>query len=181
MVKLGGTLKKVRHEKGLTLDDVAAKCGYSKALISRIENNNVSPSIYSLSRIAAALDLTLYDIFASTPSDTVVCRRANRQRFRVETGNFELEILAPYPGDSAMLPILYSGAPGSHSSERNSERAGQEWAIVLEGKVEVTVGARKHLLNKGDSIYFNSGLPHRYVNVGKAPAKGICVTTPPNY
>ncbi|MBI5117508.1 helix-turn-helix transcriptional regulator [Candidatus Poribacteria bacterium] len=181
MVKLGGALKKARLEKGLTLDDVAAKCGYSKALISRIENNNVSPSIDSLSRIAAALNLTLYDIFASAPDSTIVYRKASRQKFKVEDGNFELEILAPYPSNSTMLPIMYSGKPGSHSSERNSERAGQEWAIVLEGEVEVTVAGEKYLLKKGDSIYFNSGIPHRYENVGRTPAKGICVTTPPNY
>ena len=47
-VNIGERLKKVRLERGYTLKDVAAKSGYSKALISRIENGNVSPSINSL-------------------------------------------------------------------------------------------------------------------------------------
>ncbi len=182
MIKLGGSLKKARESKGLTLDAVALKCGYSKALISRIENNNVSPSIDSLSKIAAALNLSLYDIFASSPTnETVIYRKADRQKFKIEDGNFEIEILAPYPSENTMLPILYSGLPGSHSNHRPEERAGQEWAIVLEGKVEVTVGNQQYLLKKGDTIYFNSGIPHKYANVGKTPAKGLCVTTPPNY
>ncbi len=182
MVELGEVLKKARLEKGLTLEDVATSCGYSKALISRIENNNVFPSIESLSKIASALDLPLYDIFASLPSDeSVVLRKSDRGRFKVEDGDFEMEFLILEPQGNAMLPVRYSGEPGAHSTHRMGMHIGQEWAIVTKGTVEVTVGEKKYILKKDDTIYFNSGLPHKYVNVGKDRAHGICVTIPPSY
>ena len=62
-VNIGGRLKKARHEKGFTLKVVAEKSGYSKALISRIENGNVSPSINSLLKIASALEIKPHDLF----------------------------------------------------------------------------------------------------------------------
>lgn len=182
MIKLGGVLRKGRLDKGLTLDDVAGKCGYSKALLSRIENNNIFPSIDSLTRVAAVLELSLYEIFSSVPTpDTAVLRRGKRRRLKLEDEELHLELLASDPNDIAMLPVLYSDKPGSGSERPVREHPGQEWAIITKGKVEVTVGSKKYLLKEGDSIYFDSGIPHKFNNVGKEHAEGINITSPPNY
>ncbi len=182
MVKLGGVIKKARMKKGLTLDEVASLCGYSKALISRIENDNVFPSIESLSKISTALDSSLYDIFASLPDEEpVVLRRSERQKYRVKEGEFDLEFLVPNPYATSMLPVLYRGEPLAHSTARMGEHIGQEWSIVLQGKVEVTVGEKKFVLKEGDSISFNAMTPHKYVNVGTNTAYGVCITVPPSY
>ncbi|MHC4664309.1 MAG: helix-turn-helix domain-containing protein, partial [Planctomycetota bacterium] len=60
---LGEKIRKLRHDGEMTLQDIAGKTGYSKALISRIENDSVSPSINSLVKIAAALEIRLYELF----------------------------------------------------------------------------------------------------------------------
>ncbi|RJP23886.1 MAG: cupin domain-containing protein [Candidatus Abyssobacteria bacterium SURF_5] len=182
MVKLGGVIRKARMKKGFTLDDVASRCGYSKALISRIENDNVFPSIESLSKIAGVLDFPLYDIFASIPyEEPVVLRKNERQKFHVSEGEFDLEFLVPNPRNVTMLPVFYSGDPMAHSTARMGEHIGQEWAFVLSGKVEVTVGDRKYVLKEGDSLFFNSAVPHKYVNFGTEFACGVCITIPPSY
>jgi transcriptional regulator with XRE-family HTH domain len=182
MVKLGGVIKKARLKKGFTLDEVASRCGYSKALISRIENDNVFPSIESLSRISDVLEFPLYDIFASIPfEEPVVLGKAERHKFRVNEGQFNLEFLVPNPNNVGMLPILYAGNPGARSTERMGQHIGQEWSIVMKGKVEVVVGEKSYLLREGDAIYFNSTIPHKYVNAGSEAAYGICITIPPAY
>jgi transcriptional regulator with XRE-family HTH domain len=182
MVKLGGVIRKARLKKGFTLDEVATRCGYSKALISRIENNNVFPSIESLSKIATVLDFPLYDIFASIPlEEPVVLQKHQRQKFHVNEGEFDLEFLVPNPHTVSLLPILYSGEPRAHSTERMGKHIGQEWSIVLQGKVEVVIGDKRYILREGDAIYFNASTPHKYVNVGNDSAYGICITIPPSY
>ena len=182
MVKLGGVIKKARLKKGFTLDEVALKCGYSKALISRIENDNVFPSIESLSKISAALDFPLYDIFASLPiEEPVVLHKQDRNRFHVNEGEFDLEFLVPNPQNVSLLPVMYSGEPNAHSTERMGKHIGQEWSFVMRGKVEVSIGEKKYLLKEGDAIYFNASAPHKYVNVGTESAYGICITIPPSY
>ena len=182
MVKLGGVIRKARMKKGLTLDEVASQCGYSKALISRIENDNVFPSIESLSKIAAALDFPLYDIFASIPiEEPVVLRKDERKKFRVNEGEFDLEFLTPNPRIVAALPIMYSGKPLAHSTEHMGEHSGHEWSIILRGEVEVRIGERAYILREGDSIYFNATNEHKYVNIGNEVACGVCITIPPSY
>ncbi|GAB4337960.1 MAG: cupin domain-containing protein [Candidatus Abyssubacteria bacterium] len=179
---LGPTLKKARLDKGYTLEDVASQSGYSKALISRIENNNVSPSIESLTKIAGVLGLALHDIFASIPlEDPIILRKGDRTRFKVKGGDFDMEFLVPNPHTVSMLAMLYTGDPGAHSTHGMGAHPGQEWAIIIKGKVEVTVGQRNLLLKEGDSIYFNSNIPHKYINVGRGPAEGVAVTIPPSY
>jgi transcriptional regulator with XRE-family HTH domain len=182
MVKLGGVIRKARLKKGFTLDEVASRCGYSKALISRIENDNVFPSIASLSKIAGVLDFPLYDIFASIPiEEPVVLRKDERKKFHVNEGEFDLEFLVPNPRNVSLLPIMYSGRPLAHSTRRMGEHSGQEWSIVLEGKVEVSIGESRYILKEGDAIFFNSAVPHKYVNIGNELACGVCVTIPPSY
>jgi transcriptional regulator with XRE-family HTH domain len=182
MVKLGGVIRKARLKKGFTLDEVATRCGYSKALISRIENDNVYPSIESLSKIATVLDFPLYDIFASIPlEEPVVLHKDQRQKFHVNEGEFDLEFLVPNPNIVSLLPILYSGEPQAHSTERMGKHVGHEWSIVLQGKVEVVIGEKKYILKEGDAIYFNASTPHKYVNIGNDAAYGICITIPPSY
>ena len=182
MIKLGSVLKKARSNSRMTLDDVATKSGYSKALISRIENNNVSPSIDSLSKIAGVLKISLYDVFSSVSTDDgTILRKADRTKYRIEDGGFELEFLVPDQNKVAMLPILYSGEPGANTTHKVGEHPGQECIIIIKGQVELTVGEEKYLLKEGDTIYFNSGIPHSYANTGKARAEGICLTIPPAY
>jgi len=182
MIKLGGVLRKARLSKGLTLDDVASKCGYSKALLSRIENNNVFPSIDSLTRISLVLELSLYDIFSSLPTpETAVLRRGERRRLKIEEEELQLELLASDIHSIAMLPILLSDEAGSGSRRQMREHPGQEWALVTKGKMEVTVGDNTYVLKEGDTIYFDSGIPHKFVNAGKEPSEGINITFPPNY
>lgn len=182
MIKLGGVLKKRRLDKDMTLEDVAALCGYSKALISRIENNSVFPSLDSLTKIAAALELPLYEVFASAPpEEPTILRKEDRQRFIAENGEFEMAFLVANPSDVAMLPVFYSGDPGAHSTHRMGMHVGQEWTIIMQGKVEVTVSEKKYVLREGDSIYFNSNLPHRYKNIGKGHAEGVSICIPPFY
>ena len=161
---------------------MAGRCGYSKALLSRIENDNIFPSIDSLTRIASVLELSLYDIFSSVPTpDTAVLRREERRRLRLEDEELELEVLASDIYNISMLPVQYSDKPGSDSERRMREHPGQEWAFITKGKMEVTVGNNKYLLKEGDTIYFDSAIPHKFVNAGSEPAEGINVTFPPNY
>jgi len=182
MIKLGSVLKKARFDNRMTLDDVAKKSGYSKALISRIENNNVFPSIDSLSKIAAVLEISLYNIFSSVSTDNeAILRKADRTKYHIEDGGFELEFLVPDQNKVAMLPILYSGEPGAHTTHKMGEHPGQECVIITKGQVELTVGEEAYHLKEGDAIYFNSGIPHGITNTGKTRSEGICLTMPPAY
>ncbi|GAB4348546.1 MAG: XRE family transcriptional regulator [Candidatus Abyssubacteria bacterium] len=182
MLKMGNILKNARVSQGLTLEELSSKCEYSKALLSRVENNSVSPSIESLTKISEALGLKLYDVFASAEIDEpVILRRDKRQRFTLSDGQCEIEFLTSPIASKMMQPLLVSLLDGNQRWTGADPHNGEEFLVVLEGKAEVLVGQNKFVLNKGDSIYFKSVSPHYYRKLGKGKTVSLAVTYPPFY
>ncbi|MDD5567726.1 MAG: cupin domain-containing protein, partial [Candidatus Omnitrophica bacterium] len=58
---------------------------------------------------------------------------------------------------------------------------GQEFVLVLKGAIEITLNDSMYVLRKGDSIYFNSNVPHEFRNIGNEEAEAIWVITPPTF
>jgi transcriptional regulator with XRE-family HTH domain len=182
MLKMGGLLKKARLEKRMTLEDLSSKCGYSKALISRIENDSVSPSISSLTKISQALHLKIYDVFAEADvEDPLILKKGAREKFRVPNGKYEMEFLSKGSSKKMMQPLLLSLEGGAETPGGFLSHHGEKFLHVLKGTLEVTVGEEKRTLKAGDSIHLKSAIPHRFTNNGKNRSVSVTVTYPPYY
>lgn len=179
MMKLGSMLKEARLAKEMTLEELSTKCGYSKALISRIENNSVSPSITSLARISKTLQLKLYDVFASfDESEPSIVRKDERRSFLSEDGAQKVQFLANGALRKRMQPLLVSLCK-THTG--STVHRGEEFLHILQGKAEVVVGDKRFVLGPGDSIHFKSSIPHRYKGIGKGKTLSLKVAHPPYY
>jgi transcriptional regulator with XRE-family HTH domain len=182
MLKMGGVLKKARVERSMTLADLSARCGYSKALISRIENNNVSPSIESLTKISEALDLKLYDIFAAVEVyEPAIVREKDRERFSAAEGTAGIEFLTTGSSSKLMQPLLLSLEAGAESSERVNAHGGEEFFLVLKGMVEVYVGDYRYVLKTGDSVCYKATVPHGARNVSSKRSSALVIMSPPYF
>ncbi len=182
MLKMGGILKKARLEKGMTLENLSSRCGYSKALISRIENNSVSPSISSLTKISQALSLKLYDIFAEVDvDDPLILKKGDREQFWVPNGKYEMEFLTTGSSKKMMQPLLLSLESGAETPGGFISHKGEKFVLVLGGALEVVVGDEAHALKPGDSIHFRSTIPHRFANRGKTTSVSVTITYPPYF
>ncbi|MBI5117647.1 helix-turn-helix domain-containing protein [Candidatus Poribacteria bacterium] len=178
-VNIGERLKKVRLEKGYTLKDVSAKSGYSKALISRIENGNVSPSINSLLKIASALEVKPHDLFLpARDAEPTVVRRAERKKAKIGGGKVEVEFLTEQTDEKKIEPLLITVEKGASTGSELGGDRGEIWAMQLKGRMELTLAEKKHVLEEGDCAYFNAAVPHGFRNVGKGNATAFCVITP---
>ena len=179
-VNIGERLKKVRLEKGYTLKDVAAESGYSKALISRIENGNVSPSINSLLKIAAALDVKPYDLFLpSKDTEPSVVHKADRKKAKMDEGRVEVEFLTDQAEDKKIEPLLITLNRGASTGSELGGHNGEIWTLQLKGRTELTLGDKIHTLEEGDCAYFKASLPHSFKNIGRGKSAAFCVITPP--
>jgi transcriptional regulator with XRE-family HTH domain len=182
MPKLGNILKEARLAKEMTLEDLSSRCGYSKALISRIENNSVSPSITSLTEISAALDLKLHDVFASFDTEEpIIVRKTERRVFSQKKGKQQIEFLANGTPSKKMQPLLIASRNGSLDSGELHHHKGEEFLHILRGKAEVMIGEKKFVLGPGDSIYFKSSAPHRYRGISRGETVSLDVACPPLY
>ncbi len=175
---LGTKLRKLRRDGGMTLQDVASMTGYSKALISRIENDSVSPSINSLVKIASALKIELHELFASIEGKSpLVVRKKDRISRTLSGGMVQAESLSGGV-DNKLAPSIMSFEPGADASDGKLEtHRGEEWWHVLKGRLEAAVGEDRYELGEGDSIYLNSTMPHKLRNPAKAKATALVLVT----
>jgi transcriptional regulator with XRE-family HTH domain len=176
---LGQKIRMLRLAKKMTLQDVASETGYSKALISRIENDSVSPSIGSLMKIASALDIALHQLFAAVDGGQAArVRKQERSSAKMAGGSIQVESLSDRTAGDKMAAVVMTFEGGALSQEGTRGHEGEEWWHVLRGRLEATVGDRVIELAEGDSIYLSSSLPHRWRNPAKSKASALVVVTP---
>ena len=179
MTDLGKRIKELREERELTLKGVADITGLSIGFLSQIERNITDPSIASLKKIAEALGVKLKEFFETNPEKKIVIRKEERSKLLVSGSKIVYEILAP-AFDRKMEPILKTVEPQATSGQVEGHE-GEEFALILEGCLEVCVGDDVYELCEGDSIYFSANQPHLYKNPGKDKCVCFWVVTPPTF
>jgi transcriptional regulator with XRE-family HTH domain len=184
--RIGSQLKRQRRLKGLRLKDVAERASISQSLISKIENNKVSPSLSTLHNLAKALGTSISALFALDESlDQVVHRPeerpvAGKVQSMVEWDGIEAEIIVPYVRGRLLEGFVFIMEPGGHSGG-TLKHDGEECGYVLEGKLELVVDGHRYILGPGDSFFFGSDRPHSYRNPGRVTTRVIWINTPPTY
>lgn len=176
---LGARIRHGRRVAHLTLSQLAAKANCSESLISKIENAQATPSLAMLHRIAVALDTNIASLMEDGPVEAPVLRTGQRPVIKAAGGIALERLILPKRGGllQANIHIVQPGA----ASDGQIVHAGEEVGYVLEGKVELTLGEERYLLEAGDSFTFSSQVPHGYRNVGKALARILWVNTPATF
>ena len=159
-------LKKAREGRGLSLFDIYLRTNIPVEQLSQIEEGKVIPPLGTVIKVAKSLDLKIdYLISGEEGQDYTIARKDNRNvtsRYdsrRERHYGYEYESLAPHKTDRHMEPFLVTLAP-SETEEERSSHDGQEFIFVLQGKMEVRLRDQIHLLLPGDSIYYDSTVPH---------------------
>ncbi len=176
---LGEKLKKLRLEKKMTLQDVAQRTGYSKALISRIENDSVSPSIGSLGKITSVLEIKLHELFAAVEGGrTSVIRKNSRKSHTLAGGKIKVEDLCEGAPGSKMDAVIKTFESGASSREEKGAQTGEEWWYVLKGRLETSAGETTLELSEGDCMYLVSPAARKWRNPAKGRTSALVVRTP---
>jgi transcriptional regulator with XRE-family HTH domain len=184
MRSLGAVIRQARRQSDLTLVQVAQRTKLSVSYLSQVERDRLTPSVSALKRIADVLQIPAGSLMfggdSRGPASNIgVVRRESRKRVAFPDSNITYELLTPDLQRRTSL-LWLSAAPGAASGAAFAHE-GEDGVIVLEGRLQVEVGGVWHELSKGDSIYFNSELPHRWKNEGDQTAEAIWVSTPPSF
>lgn len=177
MITISNKLKKLREEAKLSLRDLGEKTGLSASFLSQIELGQVSPSIASLENIANALNVHITHFFDDqTKPDSVVMRKGERKRIYSQGSKAIIQPLAHKISKKKIEPLMLTLEVGGESGEHPySSHHGEEFGIIIEGKVQFTLEKKLYLLEDGDSVYFNSTKPHKWENIGDMEAIIILV------
>jgi transcriptional regulator with XRE-family HTH domain len=167
-VRVGERIKELRERKGLSLKDVADLTGFSTALLSQMENHLVSPSLGTIIKLARALAVKVGDFLGDTQGEPfTIVRKDERKmvsRFASKEGvkyGYSYESLGFDKKDRHMEPFIVTLEPATVKAAKTSVHEGEEFIFVLEGEMEVILGNHTDILHPGDSIYYDSTIPHK--------------------
>jgi len=198
---MGARLREKRIELGVSLRELARKLEVSPSLVSQIETGKIQPSVRTLYAIVSQLGMSLdaiFDLTAETgplerdaapvpaapggaeapggPSHGRVQRAADRRVIALESGVHWERLTAWDDPDVEFLMAVYEVGGSSSSDRKLMRHSGREFGLVIGGTLSVTVGFEEHVLGPGDSISFESTVPHRLHNEGDEPVRAVWVT-----
>jgi len=177
-VALGPRLRKLRQERGQTLEQAAAAVGLSASFLSELERDQSGASMATLHRLLSYYGTTFAALLQRPSSRVARLKRAGRGR-SVRNNGVTVEQLAD--GQALMEPQIFTVEPGA-GSEGSYSHEGEEFVYVLEGSFEVVLNeGERYLLRIGDSLYYPSSVVHAWRNPGRVTARVIWVNTPPTF
>jgi transcriptional regulator with XRE-family HTH domain len=186
--RIGAKMTTLRESLGLSTADLAERSGCDAATIERLESGEAAPSLAPLIRLTRAMGVRLGTLLDDeTELGPIVTRRDEAeqvQRVRsLETagdaGVLGFFSLASGKASRHMEPFLIDVEPADTGEHKLSSHEGEEFLFVLDGAIEVEYGKERHVLQTGDSIYYDSIVPHQVRAAGVAPAKILAVVYAP--
>jgi transcriptional regulator with XRE-family HTH domain len=174
-------IRTLRLQRGLTVAQLASSAGVSGGLISQVERGLADPSLETLRKIAAVLEVPLFELFA-IPEErqrVSVIRHGDHVEISSSANAIRYSRLTAVGGQ---LEVLRGElAPGGSSSEEARSHPAEECVVVVSGHLTVEVDGEIVQLREGDSCHFDSRLPHRLANVSDAATVFFVSVTPPSY
>ena len=176
---LGTKLRKLRQRSGLGVNAAARLAKVSPGFLSAIERSRCNASVATLQRLAAAYGTTVVELFEKKPKSPTRLVRPHDTRMLETHSGVRMELLAS--GTTMLQCMRFRVRPGSGSDGTYSHQ-GEEFIHMLEGALELWLDEIEcHVLQAGDSFWFESTLGHRWYNPGKSDAVLIWINTPPTF
>ena len=174
---LGLNLRRRRKTAGLTMQELADRCGLSQPFLSQIENSRAMPSLFALHRVAQALGTTTVGLLDPESSEVTLVRGNESDGFVLSEGA-RTRFLTP--GEGHRLEANEQVAEAGITSDTTAHE-GEELIRVLEGSIVLRLQGRDPVeLHPGDTILYPATTPHQWIS-GQAGARFLIVSSPPSF
>lgn len=184
---VGERIKSLRESKSMSIEELAQKAELSVAQIERIEDDVDLPSLSPLIKISHALEVRLGTFFDDqNVTGPVICRKDQYDdtvTFSNNTTssrkNMEYHSLSKSKTDRHMEPFIIDVNPVEKPDYVLSTHEGEEFIFIITGTMELVYGKNKYLLKPGDSVYYDSIIPHHIHGYEGQKAKILAVIYTP--
>jgi transcriptional regulator with XRE-family HTH domain len=169
---LGRRVKKLRAERGWSLEELAAASGVSRSMLSEIERENANPTLSVTYRISQAFGLTLHDMIetAQAASSIQVIRASDRGQIFRSDRHCQIRTLSPLNLEKDVEFYEVTLREGGALRSQPHYEGTREFLTVEEGAVRLESAIDTDELKKGDSATYRADVPHAIVNSGKNDA-----------
>jgi transcriptional regulator with XRE-family HTH domain len=186
--RVGSKITTLRESLQLSQEELAERCDCDVAVIAGLEGGDIAPSLAPLIKVTRALGVRLGTLLDDdTHVGPVITRKDEAEAVAriksLETssdaGVLDFFSLAEGKTSRHMEPFMIAVNPGSAEHHALSSHEGEEFVYVLDGEIEIEYGKDLHVLSPGDSIYYDSVVPHQLRAHGDAPARILAVVYAP--
>ncbi len=177
-VNVGERVRALREERRWSIRELAEASGLAMNTLSLIENAKTSPSVSTLQHIAHALNVPLTAFFESGAPPTRIVHTPVNRRAPVTFAHGTLADLGVGLTPRAVQPFFVTLEPHAGSGTQPTVHTGYEFVYCLQGRVTYIIQDRAYLLEPGDSLLFESHLPHHWQNVESEPSQVLIVLYP---
>jgi len=146
-----------------------------------VEKDSPNPSIETLCKILIALEIRIALLFEGTlPPNGRLVHKNSRKILRVPESNRVYELLTPDLNRKIEF-IWIEIEPGKQIEPVAFAHEGEECAVIIEGQLNFWISDTEYVMNEGDSISFDSNLPHSLANLGSKKVVLVTAITPPSF
>ena len=181
---IGDRVRTLRLKKKMGLVELGRHTGLSPAMLSKIERGRLFPTLPTLLRIALVFSVGLEYFFAGAREKPLVAivRKEQRVTLPDRAGSrdvsYRFQSLDYVAAERRFNAYLAEFLPIAAERVRPHSHAGVEFVYVIQGRLSLTIRDEAHMLDAGDSIYFDATLPHSYRRSGTHACSALVVTSP---
>jgi transcriptional regulator with XRE-family HTH domain len=170
LAALGERIRLERGRRRLSLNELAAKAGVSRSMLSAVERGAKAPTVLVLDRIATGLDTSIARLLGQERAGRVVVLRHHEQDVARDRAGWERRVLSPVlPGVEFELMRTTIGAGVDAGVFSPHAPGSREYLAVERGTLRLTLDGIGHTLRAGDSIYYAGDCRHAFANPGARP------------
>ncbi len=167
--KLGGKIRQLREMREMSVEQLAEQSHCHVDLLRHMEDGDLVPSLTPLMNISRALGVRLGTLLDDEPHDGPLLVKAGQSPNIVhfsgkdpeaKKSNLDFYSIGAGKKDRHMEPFLIDVQPRNGEHPPLSSHEGEEFIYVLEGQIEINYGKTDYILEAGDSIYYDSVVPH---------------------
>jgi transcriptional regulator with XRE-family HTH domain len=169
MMALGSRIRDERVRRGLGLEVLSDQCGVSRSMLSAVERGEKVPTVLVLDRIATGLGTSIARLMGQESRSRVAILRHADQDVVRDPGGWQRRILSPVLPGIEFEFMRTTIDPGVDAGVFSPHAAGsREYVAVERGTLRLTIDGTAHLLDAGDSIYFDGDCRHGFSNPGRS-------------
>ncbi|WP_043526883.1 cupin domain-containing protein [Litchfieldella xinjiangensis] len=175
---VGTRLRALRSLRGISQRELAKRCGVTHSSLSLIEQGKVSPSVSSLKKVLDAFPISVGDFFTMDLESRDQVFYTADELADIGSGDVVYKLVGANRDSRALSFMIETYPAGSDTGREMIAHQGEEAGVVLEGEIEITIGADTRVMGPGEAYYFDTNVPHRFRNPGTRPCRLVSCCTP---
>ncbi|OWR32527.1 DNA-binding protein [Saccharibacillus sp. O23] len=163
-VRIGQNLQRIRKQRGLSLDKLAALTNVSKGMLHQMERGDIQPTVTTVWKIATGLNISFSSLLRDDDASVVVATPAHLPNVTEDDGRCRIYMLFPFDPQTKMEMFTMVLDAGTDYTSVPHQQGVYEFLNVTDGTLRMDIQGESYTLNAGQAIRFAGHAAHRYIN-----------------